>query len=142
MSATLTTVKSQLEEHLSDLTNLIWSSSALEEAIRSSLAELSIAYGSSLTLNGLDGESATTFDDDDTHVLINGGLAYAVRFRVMGRFEEASSEDLQPEKMAAWGVETMHKFQSDLTMVKLRKFQESLDHPYTVWEWDEGEDFS
>ena len=142
MAATLTTAKAQLEEQLSDLTNLVWSGSALEEALRASLAELSRVYGSSLTLNGLDGASASTFDDADTHVLINGGLAYAIRFRVMGQFEEASPEDLQPEKMAAWATETMQQFQSDLTMVKLRKFQESLDHPYTAWAWEEGEDFS
>ena len=128
MPATLITAKAQLAEQLSDITNLIWSSSALEEVMRESLAELSKAYGEALTLNGLDGAVSTTFDELDTHVLISGGLAYAIRFRVMGRFEEASPEDLQPEEMARWAEAAMNKFQSELTLVRMRKFQESSDH--------------
>jgi len=141
MPATLITAKAQLAEQLSDITNLIWSSSALEEALRESLAELSKAYGEALTLNGLDGAASTTFDELDTHVLFSGALAYAIRFRVMGRFEEASPEDLQPEEMARWAEAAMNKFQSELTLVRMRKFQESSDHPYSPWEWEEGRDF-
>jgi hypothetical protein len=141
MPATLTTAKAQLTEQLSDLTNLVWSSTALEETLRESLAELSKVYGEALSLNGLDGAVSTTFDELDTHVLISGGLAYAIRFRVMGRFEEASHEDLQPEEMARWAEAAMNKFQSELTQVRMRRFQETSDHPYSPWEWEEGRGF-
>ncbi len=141
MSVTLSSVKAQLEEYLSDKSNLVWSSTTLEEALRTSLAALSNVYGEALTLSGLDGASSTTFDDVDTHVLVSGGAAFAVRFRVMGRFEEASPENLQPEEMAKWAVETMNKFQSDLTLVRMRRFQQSVDHPYSAWNWEEGTDF-
>jgi hypothetical protein len=141
MTATLTNLKTRLAEQLSNLTNLVWSSTALEEALRSSLAELSKAYGETLTLDGLDEAASTTAADIDTHALLSGALAYAIRFRVTGRFEEASPEDLQPEEMARWADETMNKFQSELTAVRMRRFQESTDHPYASWEWEEGRDF-
>ena len=142
MTATLTTLKTRLAEQLSDLTNLVWSSTALEEALRSSLGELSKAYGETLTLEGLDEADSTTFDPVDTQVLLKGGLAYAIRFRVLGRFEEASPRDLHPEEMARWAEETMNQFQSELTAVRMRRFQASVDHPYAAWEWEEGRDFS
>lgn len=141
MSATLITMKTRLAEQLSDLTNLVWSASALEEALRTSLAELSKAYGETLALDGLDSATSTTFDDKDAHVLLSGALAYAIRFRVMGRFEEASPGDLHPEEMAGWAEAAMNKFQSALTQVRLRRFQESTDHPYSTWEWEEERDF-
>jgi len=142
MAPTLTDAKNQLAEQLSDLTNLVWSSSSLEEALRTSLGELSKAYGEPLTLSGLDEATSTTLDDLDSHVLIAGAVAYAIQFRVLGRFEEASPRDLAPEEMAGWAVDTMNKFQSDLTLVRLRKFQESADHPHAAWEWEEGRGFS
>ena len=142
MTATLTTLKTRLAEQLSDLTNLVWSSTALEEALRSSLGELSKAYGETLTLEGLDEADSTTFDPVDTQVLLKGGLAYAIRFRVLGRFEEASPRDLHPEEMARLAEETMNQFQSELTAVRMRRFQASVDHPYAAWEWEEGRDFS
>ena len=141
MAATLASAKTQLAVQLSDLTNLVWSSTALEEALRSSLAELCKAYGDSITLSGLDGAASTTFEDMDTQVLISGGLAYAIRFRVMGRFEEASPDDLQTEEMGQWTAETMNKFQSELTLVRLRRFQRSAEYPYSEWEWEEGRGF-
>lgn len=141
MSATLTSAKAQLETQLSEFSTLVWSSTALEEALRASLAEISRAYGSAVTLNGLDGALITTLEEVDTHVLIIGGVAYATRFRVMGRFEEATPEDSQSEDMTRWATETMAKFQSALTQIRLRRFQESADPPYSPWDWDEGRDF-
>ena len=141
MPATLTSAKAQVAEQLSDLTNLVWSSSSLEEALRASLAELSKTYGEILTLNGLDGASSTSLEDIDTQVLILGGVAFAIRFRVMGRFEEVSPEDLQPDEMVKWATITMDKFQTDLTMIQLRRFQQSTDHPHSTWEWEEGKGF-
>jgi hypothetical protein len=36
----------------------------------------------------------------------------------------------------------MTLFQSLLTQIRLRRFAESTDTPYSQWEWDEGTDFS
>jgi len=141
MTATLASTKDQLETQLSALSNLVWSSTALEEALRASLAEIARTYGSAVALSGLDGASSTTLEDIDTHVLIIGGVAYAARFRVMGRFEEATPEDLQSEDMTRWATETMAKFQTALTRIRLRRFQESTDIPYSPWDWDEGRAF-
>jgi hypothetical protein len=141
MPLTLSTAKASLEEHLADLSNLVWSDTALEEALRAALAELANAYGSALSLDGLDGATSTTLEDLDAQVLVTGGAAYAARFRVMGRYEEATPEDRQNEPMAKWAAETMAKFQSDLIRVRVRKFQDSTDCPYSPWDWAEGRDF-
>jgi len=142
MAHSLATVITQVETQLSDTQNLIWSESSLTEAIRSALADISKANGAALFLASLDTALTTTIDDQDIHILISGAVAYAVRFRVMGRFEEATPEDLQPEQMAKWATQTMDKFQQDLYMFKLDKFQQSIDHPYSPWDWEEGDEFS
>ena len=61
---------------------------------------------------------------------------------ILGGLMEASPENLDPEKMAEWAEQTMNKFQAGLTLVKMRRFQESSEKPYSGWEWDEGTDFT
>ena len=141
MAHTLTTVRDQLETRLEDATNLIFSTAALDEAIRASLAEISNAYGTALTLNGLDAAAATTIEDVDIHALLVGGMAHACRFRLMSKFEEASPVREHPEDLATWATQFMHEFLALATLIKLRKFQKASTAPHTEWDWDEGTDF-
>ena len=142
MSATLSTTRDQVETRLQDSTNLIFSTSTIDEALRASLNELSNAYGLAQTLKDLDLAASTTFDDVDQNTLIVGAVAYALRFRLVGKFEEASPVRERPEDLARWATEFMEEFQSLLTHIRLRRFHESVDHPYSRWDWDEGADFS
>jgi hypothetical protein len=142
MAHTLTTVRDQLENRLEDATNLIFATTALDEAIRASLNDLSTAYGSAQTLNGLDGAAATTFSDLDLNTLVVGAMAYVCRFRLIGKFEEASPVREHPEDLAKWAVDFMADFEALIYQIKLRKFQESTTSPISEWEWDEGDDFS
>ena len=142
MAHTLATVRDQLENRLEDATNLIFSTTALDEAIRASLNELSNAYGSAQTLNGLDAAAATTFSDLDLNTLVVGAMAYACRFRLMSKFEEASPVREHPEDLAKWTETFMSEFENLIYQIKLRKFQESTSSPISAWEWDEGDDFT
>ncbi len=141
MTASLTSVKTQLAIQLSELSSLVWSSNALEEAIRAALAEIAGTYGSTVTLSGLDGAISTTLEDADVHALIIGSVAHAARFRIFGRFEEVTPEDFNHEALIRWAEAAMAEFQSALTQIRLRRFQESIDHPYSPWDWDEGRAF-
>jgi GAF domain-containing protein len=141
MPASLISVKTQLETQLSELSSLVWSSSALEEAIRAALAEIAGTYGAAVTLSGLDGAISTTLEDADVQVLVIGSVAHAARFRIFGRFEEVTPEDLDHDAMIHWAEAAMAEFQSALTQIRLRLFQESIDPPYSTWEWDEGRAF-
>lgn len=141
MAQTLATLRDAVEINLSDQTNLIFSTTVLDEAIRAALRELSRTYGSALLLNGLDGATVTTTDDIDDHVLIIGSVAHALTFRAVGRFEEAIPNTVLPEKLAAFASKCMHEFQSLLTQVQIRRFQESSDTPYSAWTWEEGTGF-
>ena len=142
MAHTLASVRDQLENRLEDSTNLIFSTTALDEAIRASLNELSNAYGSAQTLNGLDGAAATTFSDLDLNTLVVGAMAYACRFRLMSKFEEASPVREHPEDLAKWTETFMSDFENLIYQIKLRKFQEATTAPISEWTWDEGDDFS
>jgi hypothetical protein len=141
MAATLASILSSAEQQLLDTTNLIFSDNLITEGIRSALTEISQVHGATLTLSGLDGAAATSLPDLDAQVLVMGAVAYTIRFRVMSRFEEATPEFQQPEKIAQWATEAMDKFQAELYQVKMRLFQNSVDHPYSQWEWDEGDSF-
>ena len=142
MSSTLTTVRNQVEIQLCDSSNYVWSEASLDQAIRATLAEISGVYGDSLLLTGLDGAAATTIEERDVHVLIAGAVAFALSIRIFHRFEEASPvrEDIDDLVKAKHKVQEL--YQDQIYQIKLRKFQQSTDHPHTAWEWDEGSGFS
>ena len=138
MTITLVSTRNLVRLHLMDLSNLIWSDDTLDEALRSALSDLSRTYGELLTLAGLDAETETTFDDLDLHPLIEGTVAYALSFRVTGRFEEATPEPGIATQLADWSQKSMESFQSSLVRIQLRRFQLSGSIPHAGWDWDEG----
>ncbi len=141
MSITLTTIQNQVEQQLNDVANLIWSSDTIQEAIRSALADLSRIYGFLVTLEGLDGEILTTFDDLDQSPLVLGGVAYALTYRVIGRSEEATPEPKLAGQLADFAQSLMSEFQGQLVQIQLRRFQESTYPVSGQWDWNEGADF-
>jgi len=142
MTATLTTIRDQVEAHLDDASNLIWSTDSLDEAIRTALVELSRVSGTDLTLSGLDGAAETTLPDQDDHVLILGAVAYALQFVAAGDIKSLPlSDDAKPQALTMLIKQRMDAFHDLLEKVRVRYLQESADHPYSQWEWDEGEDF-
>lgn len=142
MTATLSTARDQVEVRLQDITNLIWSTETIDEALRAALADLSTAYGTTLSLKDLDGAAATTYEGLDQNVFFVGAVAYALRFRLIKRFDQAYPSREDPDDLANGAISQMNIFQSLLTQVRLRRFSESTDSPYSLWEWDEGSDFS
>jgi len=142
MSATLTTARDQVEMRLQDATNLIFSLDTIDEALRASLGELSNTYSTAVTLKDLDGALLTTFDDLDLHTLLVGAAAYCLRFRLVGKFEEASPIREHPEDLARWATEFMEEFHGLLTHVRLRRFHQAVESPYSQWDWEEGKAFS
>ncbi len=141
MAISLTTVRDQIETRLQDSTNLIYATTTIDEAIRAALMDLSAAYGEVLKLDGLDLETETTFEDADLNVLIVGGVAYCLRFRLIGIYEEATPEQERPEALASWATAFMHEFMAMVRQVRIRRFQEADDAPYSQWEWEEGNTF-
>jgi hypothetical protein len=142
MTATLSTARDQVEIHLQDLTNLIWSTTTIDEAMRAALAELGNAYGASLSLEGLDGALLTTYDELDHNTLLVGTVAYALRFRLVDKIDLASPTRVENQVLLKHAALQMAMFQSLLTQVRLRRFAVSGDCPYSQWEWDEGRTFS
>jgi len=142
MTTTLTTVRDWVELALGDTTNLIWSTEALDQAIRAALAALSGVYGATLTLNGLDAATETTLEAADVQALVLGATAYALASRVAERFEEASPVREDIDALVKNRDQTLAQFQDQLEQVRLRKFQEAENAPYTAWAWEEGEGFA
>ncbi len=141
MTTTLATLRDWVELTLGDTTNLIWSAETLDQAVRSALAELSGVYGCALTLNGLDGATETTIEEADVQVLVLGATAYTLANRVSERFEEASPVREDIDALIKHRDKTMAAFEGQLEGVRLRKFQEAEDAPYSPWEWEEGQEF-
>jgi hypothetical protein len=141
MAYTLTTVRDEIEVNLLDTTNLIWSTTIIDEAIRAALIDLSRVYGSAQTLNGLDAAIATTFEDQDVYVLIRGAVAYCLTFRAVGRYEEASPEPKLAPSFAINAQATMQEFRAMLMVTDLRLKQLSADVPYSSWTWEENGGF-
>ena len=142
MSIDLTSCRTQLSQRLQDTSNLIYSTGTLDESLRSALADLSASYGSAQTLDGLDGETSTTFSSLDLHTFLVGGVAYSLRSRFTGKLDEPNPSREKPGALADQAASVMKEFQSLLHHIRVRRFQETTDHPYSLWDWDEGDDFS
>ena len=142
MTSTLTTLREMVEISLGDTTNLIWSTETLDQAIRAALAALSGVYGATVTLNGLDSAIETTLEAADVQTLVLGATAYALTSRVAERFEEASPVREDIDALVKNRDQTLAQFQDQLEQVRLRKFQEAENAPYTAWAWEEGEGFA
>ena len=108
--STLATFKAQVERNLMDTTNLVWPAAIIEEAIRASLSEISRAYDEVLTINQLDGQITTTVETLDFYLLVKGAVAFALLFRTVGRFEEASPEPTLAPALATVAEQRMKEF--------------------------------
>ncbi|MGI6741208.1 MAG: hypothetical protein ACOX7C_06985 [Brevefilum sp.] len=138
MTITLASLHEQLETRLSDSTNLVFSKDFLDEAIRAALGDLSNTYGSSVQIKNLDGATDSTIEEADLQTFLMGAMAYALRFRLYERIEEATPVREAPDALAQLATETMNEFQALLTHVRLRRFYASIDPPYSQWTWDES----
>jgi hypothetical protein len=133
------TVSERVRCHLNDTGSLVWTDDMLETAVRSALQAVSRVYGEVHTLAGLDEAEETTLPEGDEHVLVTGGVAYALTFRASGRFEDAVPTREVPEALANWATAHMARFQTMLAEVKVGAHQESDQVPYSEWEWDEDQ---
>lgn len=137
MSLTLAIVKDRVALHLDDAAHLVWSDAMLESAARTALADISSVSGETLTLSGLDGAAETSLPPEDDPVLVAGAVAYALSFRVAGRFEDARAHEGLPAALSVFAAQSMARFQSLLAGVKSRRHHTSPDVPYTEWPWEE-----
>lgn len=148
MAHVLASIRDQVEINLMDSSNLIWSTTILDEAIRAALADISRVYGDVLTLKDLDSATATTVEDLDAYALVKGAAAHALVFRVIGRYEEATPEPNFTPKLASLAAARMAEFRVYLAQMNqvirqgvLEDKQESTDVPYTQWDWEEEDTF-
>jgi hypothetical protein len=133
MAHTLASVRDQVEINLMDSTNLIWSTTILDEAIRASLADISRAYDTALFLKDLDGAAATTVDDLDIYVLVKGAVAHALVFRVVGRYEEATPEPNITPELASLAEKRMQEFKQYLIPIYAASGVYIGDEDYYIW---------
>ncbi len=141
MSFSLSDLRDKVELHLLDAANLIWSTTLIDEAIRAALADLSHVYGEELTLNGLDGALENNFDDLDAYVIVQGAVGYALTFRVVGRYEEATPEPALVPSVAAEAENAMVEFRAMLKLSDLRLKQTTSNDPHAPWAWTENGGF-
>lgn len=142
MSATLASVQALVETNLLDSSNYIYPEVLIQQAIRTSLAEISTIYGAALLLENLDGAASTTIAEVDVPVLVLGATVYCLVFRISQRYEEATPAREDIEDLVKAKDKVQELYQDQIYQIKLRTFQESTDHPHTQWEWDEGTEFS
>jgi len=132
MALTLTTAKTTLQTHLQDLTSLIFSAATLEESIRSSLRALNRISDPDFTISGLDGAATTTITTTEEQVIIEGGVAYALTFRAVDLFEDASPDEDLPKEFSDFAQARMNAFLSLLTQIELGVPVSPDDHAHEL----------
>jgi len=99
---TLASIRDQIETRLVDEVNLVFRTQMLDEAIRAALAGLSDALGAVHTLADLDGALETTLEARDLSVLVAGGAAFALSFRLVGKSEKPRQPWIVPKGFTGW----------------------------------------
>lgn len=139
MPPTLSSIRDQVEINLMDTSNLIWSTTILDEALRAALLDLGRVYGEELTLKDLDSATTTNVADEDLYVLVKGAVAHALIFRSVGRFEEDTPEPRILPHLATHAQNAASEFRAMLNFVDLRLKQLSKSAPHSAWDWvDKG----
>lgn len=167
MAPNLASTRDLVEQQLADTSNLIWSAAAIDAAIQSALGDLSSAYETEYTLEGLDGALLNNFNLYDFSLIVDGAIAYALYTRTAQRYEQASPEGIPPA-LGELAKFRMDRFQLQLTQIRISRYEAAAakaerDHiaalkaaedariadlqasaaaPHSEWEWEEGEDFS
>ena len=167
MAPNLGTIRDLVELQLADVSNLIWSTTAIDAAIQTALGDLSSAYETEYTLEGLDGALVNNFNLYDFSLLVDGAIAYALYTRTAQRLEQATPEGIAPA-LASIAQYRMDRFQLSLTQIRVSRYeaaaakaerdniaalkaaedariaglQASASAPHSEWEWEEGEDFA
>ena len=133
----LTEIRTEVSLHLNDPSQLIWTETLLDAAIRAALEALGRALGGAFALEGLDGALETTLDGSHRQVLVAGAVAYALALRVSGRFEDARAGEDLPDRRADWAGIQMARFEKLLGQVRVQSHQTAETAPYDPWDWEE-----
>lgn len=141
MALTLASLRETLALRLSDQNNLVYDTATLDEALRSSLAEISRVNGAALFISGLDDSLVTTLPEMFIQPLLMGAVAFALRFRTAGQFEPVSLDSDLPAALLVASQQQMDQFKQAIEQIRKQILQTSSDSPYDQWEWDEGTDF-
>ena len=101
-----------------------------------------IFYTKLQTLNGLDGETATSFPDDDETLIASGAAGYAATSRAVDLAERVTLDRLTAQQVRAWGLAKLQEFRSGLKTVARRMALETQSDVELAdldrWERDGG----
>lgn len=112
MTITLTTMTARVRALLVDSGAQLWSDAALTEGIRMALGEYRLAGNADVTLEGLDGAAATSFDPLHDGLFVLGGAAYAAVSRAVSPAERI--ENPGGAAIKAWGDQRLKEFKAML----------------------------
>lgn len=123
MAETLTSMRAKLADVLQDPAGLVFDSAAIDGAIRTALAEYSLAKGTPQTLDGLEGAAATTFPDVEAVVITIGAAGYAVEGRVFKRSESFNFKQYSSPEIRLWADSQLKLFRAYLKQIRAGSFR-------------------
>jgi hypothetical protein len=144
MTTTLVTFEARVNQALADAGELVFDEDAVEEAIRSALAEYnlqrSLAGLDAAILSGLDGAASTTLDAAHDIVILLGACGYAVSTRGESRAESFELGG-QVKDHISWAEKRLAEFRKLLASIleagRLNDLRTTDNVPFGAWEDDE-----
>jgi len=121
-------IRERIKLFLSDVGGLLWSSGALDEAIRQALRDLQQVSPITLTIEGLDGALATVLEMGMDGLVVRGAAVYALEMRSIDRLDafELSQTGIDVSNL----IEKMKKQYLVDENIRLKQFQVSTGVPY------------
>ncbi len=144
MAFDLTAALERVEELLLDTANVRFSEEEITAAVRLALAELSLAAGEGVALEGLDGALETTFAEHLAHLVALGGAGFAALARAGSRADWELQDAGEFANLNRWAEQRLLEFRALLNRAypdanaRMRDQRRSLA-PWAGWADDFGE---
>ncbi len=130
----LSSLTERVGQALQDGTHLTWPEAALEEALRLALSEYNLALGGQATLQGLDGEAATSLPRQHESLLALGAAGYAAEGRAARRAEGDQPDARSAGELSGWAAQRLAAFREMLDRARGQELRAAGGAP-----WDDRE---
>lgn len=136
MSA-LDTLLSRLRSHFINSENILLSDNLLTESVKLALEQVGYALGQSLTIEGLDGATATTLESRLVPFLLKGAAGHALHSLMEYRLNITTPSLVEDVSILRQATENEDEFLHHLEEIRVDGLQSALTCPHSGWAWEE-----
>ena len=133
------TLEDRVAVLVNDVSNLIYSTVAIDEGMRVALSWINLKLGQAYKIEGLDAAVVTSLPAELDSTIVQGAAGFMLSGQVAALVLGANIAPGASAAMAGWVKMQQALFFQTLDMLRLQALQKSADVPYSAVVWDEND---